>query len=93
LIREFVQREAAAIRNFERARQRFRVAALEPGHFLRGFEISIGMTLTPEPGVIDGTIVPDAGDDILQDAPRRDMEEHVITDDGGDPCRRRQVDR
>ena len=39
------------------------------------------MTLAAEPGLVDGAIVPDAGDDILKNAARRDMEENVVGDD------------
>ena len=49
------------------------------------------MTLAPEPGVIDGAVVPDAGDHILRHAPARDMEEHVIGSDGRNPCPRRHL--
>ena len=40
------------------------------------------MTLAAKAGVVDGAIVPDAGHHILQDAPRRNMEEDVVGDDG-----------
>jgi hypothetical protein len=49
------------------------------------------MALAAEARLVDGAIVPDAGDDILQDAPRRSMEEHIIGDDGGHVCPRRHV--
>ena len=57
LIGEFVQREAAAIGDFDRARQRFRIAREQPCHLLRRFQITIGMALAPEPGVVDGAVV------------------------------------
>src|ERR1019366_2829012 len=49
------------------------------------------MALAAEPGVVDGAIVPNASDDILQNAPGRNMEEHIIGDDGWDARARGQV--
>jgi hypothetical protein len=45
------------------------------------------MALAPEAGLVDGAIVPNASDDILQNAPRRNMEEDIIGDDGWDAPR------
>ena len=91
LIGQFVEREAAALGDLDRARQRLGIAAEEPRHFLRRFEIAVGMALAAEAGVVDGAIVPDAGDDILQDAPRRLVEQDVVGDDGRHARLRRQV--
>ncbi len=91
LIGEFVEREAAAFGDLDRACQRLGIAAEEPRHFVRRFEIAVGMALAAKAGVIDGAVVPDAGHHILQDAPRRNMEQHIIGDDGRHARPRRQV--
>jgi len=49
---------------------------------------SIGVTLATKAGVVDGAIVPDAGHDILKDAPPRNVEENIIGDDGRHAARR-----
>ena len=71
LVGELVEREAAALGDLDRARQRLGIAAEQPCHLRRRFQIAIGMALAAEAGVVDGAVVPDAGDDILQDAARR----------------------
>ena len=91
LIGELVEREAATRGDVNRACQRLGIAAEEPRHFFRRFEIAVGMALAAKAGVIDGAIVPDAGHHILQDAPRRDMEEDIIGDDGRHARPRRNV--
>jgi hypothetical protein len=69
--------DAARIRStgtrgdFDRACQRLRIAAEKTHHSFRRFQIAIGVALAPEAGVVDGAIVPNASDDILQNAPRR----------------------
>ena len=71
LIGQLVEREAAALGDLDRARQRLRIAAEQPRHFLGRLEVAVGMALAAEAGVVDRAVVPDAGDDILQDAARR----------------------
>ena len=41
------------------------------------------MALAPEAEIVDGDAMPDAGHNVLQDAPARDMEQHVVGRDGG----------
>jgi hypothetical protein len=43
------------------------------------------VAFTAKAGVVDYAIVPDAGDDILQDAARGFVKQHVIGDDGRHP--------
>ena len=81
LIGQLVQREAATRRDLQCPGERLRVAAEQPRHLLRRLQITVGMTLAAEPGLVDGAIVPDAGHDILKNAARRDMEENVVGDD------------
>jgi len=49
------------------------------------------MALAAKTGLVNGAIVPDAGDDILQDAPRWNMEEDIIGDDCWHACARGEV--
>ncbi|WP_371259429.1 hypothetical protein [Agrobacterium sp. C13] len=55
-------------------------------HFFRRLHIAVGMAFAPETRLIDGAIVPDAGDDILQHAPLGHMKQHVIGHHGRDIC-------
>ena len=71
LIGQFVQREAATIGDLDAARHGFRPQLEQPGHFVGGFEIAVGMAFALEPSVVDGGAFADAGHDILQDAPAR----------------------
>ena len=83
LIGQLVQREAAAFDDLDRAGQRLGIAGEQAVHLVRRLEISIGMALAPVAELVDGDAVADAGDDILQDAPARLVEQHVVGDDGG----------
>ena len=49
------------------------------------------MALAPEAELVDGDVVPDAGDDILQDAPAGLVEQHVVGDDRRHPQPRGEV--
>ncbi|MNV18645.1 hypothetical protein D3C71_1094790 [compost metagenome] len=78
LIDQFLQRKSAALRDFETAGQRFGVAGKKPVHFFRRLHITVGMPFAPETRLVDGAIMPDTGDDILQHAPLGHMEQYVI---------------
>ena len=82
LIGKLIEREATPLRNRPGARERFRVAAEKARHLFRRLQVAIGVTLATKAGVVDGAIVPDAGHDILKDAPPRNVEENIIGDDG-----------
>jgi hypothetical protein len=92
LIGELVEREAAARGDVNRARQRLGIAAEKARHLFGRLQIAVGMTLAPEPGFVDGAIVPDAGDDILQDAPHWDMEDTSLVTTVGTPARAASFD-
>ena len=81
LIGQLVQRKAATPRDLQCPGEGLRVAAEQPRYLLRRLQITVGMTLAAEPGLVDGAIVPDAGHDILKNAARWDMEENVVRDD------------
>ena len=83
LIAQLVEREAAAIRDLTRPGQSLGPAREEPVHFGGRLQIAVGMALAPGAERIDGDIVADRGDDILQDAAAGFVEEHVIGHDGG----------
>lgn len=78
LIDQLLQRKGATLRDFEAAGQCFRVAGKQPVHFLRRLHIAVGMPLAPETRLVNGAIVPDAGNDILQHATLGHMKQHVI---------------
>ena len=64
--------------NLKRPCHRFRIPREQPRHLLRRLEVAVGVPLAAEAGLVDGDVVPDAGDDVLQDAPRRFMKQHVV---------------
>ena len=82
LVGEFVHAEGAAVGDLDRPRHRFRIAREQPRHLLRRLQIAVGVPLAAEAGLVDRDVVPDAGDDVLQDAPRRFVKQHVVGDDG-----------
>ncbi len=86
LVDQFLQRKFAAFRNFKTAGKRFRVTGKQPVHLFRRFHIAVGVALAAETGLIDGAIVPYAGDDILQHAPLRHMKQHIIGDNSRYTC-------
>ncbi len=91
LVSQLIQRKAATVGNLGGAGASFRVAAKEAVHFLRGFKVSVRMALAAETGIVDGAVVADAGDDVLQNASSRHMEQHVVGDHCGYPRLRRHV--
>src|SRR3546814_9304583 len=60
-----------------RSGERFGIAAEQAVHFLRRLEIAIGVPLPPLAQFVDGNVVTDAGDDVLQDASIGRSEEHT----------------
>ncbi len=88
LVGKLVEREAAAFGDAKVRAKRLGIAAKEPGHLVRRFEVTVGMTLAAKARIVDGAIVPDAGHHILQDAARRNMEEDIVGDDGRNACAR-----
>ena len=91
LIGQLVEREAAALGDLQRAREGFGIAAEQPRHLLGRLQVAIGMALAAEAGVVDGAAMADAGDHVLQDAPRRHMEQHVVGDHGRHPRLGREI--
>jgi len=91
VIGELIRREAAARGDREGTRERVRTSAEEAVHLVGRLQMAIGVAFAAEAGLVDGAIVPDAGDDFLQDAPRRDMKQHIIGNDGWHICPCRHV--
>src|SRR3546814_7052975 len=65
---QLIQRETAALDDLKGSGERFGIAAEQAVHFLRRLEIAIGVPLPPLAQFVDGNVVTDAGDDVLQDA-------------------------
>ena len=84
LVAQLVEREAAAIGDFERAGDGVGVAGVKPADLVRGFQVAVGEALAPEAGVVDRAALADAGEDVLQDAAAGGVVEHVAGHDGGD---------
>ena len=87
LVAQLVEREAAAVGDFERAGDGVRVAGKQAGDFFRGFQVAVGDALAAEAGVVDRAAVSDAGEHVLQDAAPGGVVEHVAGGDGGDVFR------
>src|SRR3546814_16302600 len=68
LIGQLIQRETAALDDLKGSGERFGIAAEQAVHFLRRLEIAIGVPLPPLAQFVDGNVVTDAGDDVLQEA-------------------------
>ena len=85
LVDQLVEAEAAALGDLERPGERLRIAGEQPVHLRGGLEMPVAGALAPEAEVVDGAALADAGDDLLQDPPRRMVEEHVTGDDGAHP--------
>src|SRR3546814_12089556 len=95
LIGQLIQRETAALDDLKGSGERFGIAAEQAVHFLRRLEIAIGVPLPPLAQFVDGNVVTDAGDDVLQDASigcvEQDIrsEERRVGKEGGSTCRTR----
>lgn len=85
LIGQLFEAELATRDDLHRPRQRFPVSGKEPFHFLRRFQIAVGMALAFEADIVDGGVGPDAADDILQLAALRIMKQHVVRHHRADP--------
>ena len=77
-IGEFVEAEGAALCNLERAAESRLEAVEQARHFLRGFQVTLGIGLQPVAGRVDGAVLANAGHHVLQGAAFRRVVEHVI---------------
>ena len=77
-IGELIEAEGAALRNLERAAESRLEAAEQARHFLRGFQVTLGIGLKPVAGRVDGAVLANAGHHVLQGAAFRRVVEHVI---------------
>ncbi len=91
LIGELVEREAAAFGDLDGAGQCLRIPGEQPRHLLRRLQVAVGVPLPEEAGFVDGAAVPNAGDDVLQHAAARNVEQHVVGDHGRNPGPRGEV--
>ena len=91
LVGELVEREAAALGDLQRPRERLRIAAEQPVHLLGRLQVAVGVAFAPVAERVDGDVVADAGDDILQDAPAGLVEEDVVGHDRRHPQPRGEV--
>src|SRR5258708_10287983 len=85
LVGELIKGEAAALGDLNGSSERLRIPFEMPVHLLGWLEIAIGMPLPALTQFVDRAAVPYAGDYILQHAPRRYMEQHIIGDDRWHP--------
>ena len=91
LVAEFVQAEAAALYDLQGPLERLGMAGEQARHLFGPLQVAVGVALTPEPHVVDGAALANAGDHVLKDAPIRGGEENVVGHDRSHPPRGSQV--
>src|SRR6185437_363842 len=75
---ELIEPEADPPNELLRLPERFRMFAKQPGHFLGGLDMALGILLKPTAGLKDRDVLANAGDDVLQHPPFRDVVEHIV---------------
>ena len=80
---QFFEAERAAACEFSRVGDRLRVVRKQPRHFACAFQMPLGIAMKPEARLVDPARRADAGEHILQAAPRRIMIEDVVGRDEG----------
>ncbi len=83
IVLHLVEREMAALEKALRLRNGIGKIGKEPGHFLRRLQITFGIQGQQPAGLIEGYMLANAGDDILQHAAPGMMIENVIGGDQG----------
>ena len=78
LIFELIERKRDAGGKPHGLRDRLRRVAKQPRHFICGLEMAFGIGLNALADRLDGRLLADAGEDILQGAARRMMVKHLI---------------
>ena len=89
LILQLVQAERAAFRQLAAACHRrgvTQIAAEQPLHLCGVLQVPVGEALAQRAELVDRALLPDAGDDILQQPTLRRMVQHVAGGDGGHAC-------
>jgi hypothetical protein len=82
LVLQLFQREAAAVRDLQGARQGLGEFGEEAVHLLRGLQVAVGVAFPPEAQLIDGAAVTHAGDHVLQQPALGMVKQDIIGDDG-----------
>ena len=72
------QVEGDAVRERHRAGHGRRPAGEQPGHLGRTLQVALGVGLERQARLVDGGLLADAGEDVLQRAPLRTVIEHVV---------------
>ena len=85
---QLVEGEGAGICDLDGAGERILMAGEQPRHFLRRFQVPLGIGFELQPCVMDGAFLADAGEHVLQGPAMGGVIEHRI---GGDEGVRRRV--
>ena len=78
---QFVEREGERGGKLQRLRDRLRRVAEQPRHLGRRLEMALGIDGEPAAGRVDGQVLADAGEHVLQFAPVGMVIEHVVDGD------------
>ena len=81
---ELVEAEAAGLGDRDRAGDRFGMVAEETRHLRRRLQMPLGVGGEAKARLVDGAMLADAGEHVLQGSPRRIVHVHVV---GGDERR------
>ncbi len=80
---QLLEAEIAAACKLRRVCDRLRMVREQAGHFVRAFQMTLGIAREPEARFVDGARIADAGEDILKAAARGMMVEHIVRGDEG----------
>ena len=90
LVAQLVQRETAALGDLHRIGQGVGMIAEEAGHLRGGPEMAFRIGGETPAGGVDGAALADAGEQVVEPAPLRDVLVHVTRGDQGHPLRFRK---
>ncbi len=82
-VAQLVQAEPAPFGDLDGSRDRVGIGAEQPRHFVAGFEVALGIGEQPISGLVNGDMVADAGQYVLQRTPGGGMGMDVVGGDQG----------
>ena len=92
LVFELVERKRDAAGKAHGFRDRLRQIAKQPRHFMRRLQMALGIGFKPPADGVDGGLLADAGQDILQRAARGMVVQHLVGRQQRHPGRAAQAD-
>ena len=80
-VAQFVEREGECVAQAQRFLDRLRRVAEQPRHFIRGFQVALGIGGELAAGAVDGGFLADAGEHVGERPPVGMVIEHVVDRD------------